>query len=113
MLIIEDLDNYLPRVQHLLLNFGGVGAPRHQEQLLFLARLRRALALVRVFKIEEAISGAQNKSHLSYFLDEFRNLREFYGSSKKIWNSLGDKFAEKLANCASDSRQEGALRIYR
>lgn len=84
MLIIEDLDNYLPRVQHLLLNFGGVGAPRHQEQLLFLARLRRALALVRVFKIEEAISGAQNKSHLSYFLDEFRNMREFYGSSKKF-----------------------------
>lgn len=44
-------------VQHLLLNFGCVGAPRHQEKLLFLGAVGCALALMHVFKIEESVSA--------------------------------------------------------
>lgn len=43
-------------VQHLLLHFGSVRAPGHQEQFLFLRRLGRSLTLVRVFEVEQSIS---------------------------------------------------------
>jgi len=45
------------RVQHLLLDLGGVGAPGHEEQLLLLGALRGALALVHVLKVKQAISA--------------------------------------------------------
>lgn len=51
-------------VQHLLLNFSGIWAPRHEEQLLFLTGLRRALALVRVFEIEQTISALSSATLL-------------------------------------------------
>ena len=44
------------RVQHLLLDLGTVRAPGHQEELLLLARLGGALALVLVLEIVQTIS---------------------------------------------------------
>ncbi len=45
------------RVQHLLLDPGGVWTPRHEEELLLLARLGRALALVVVLEVEQAVAA--------------------------------------------------------
>ena len=44
-------------VEHLLLNLGGVRAPGHQEQLLLLACLGGALALVGVLEVKDAVPG--------------------------------------------------------
>ena len=45
------------RVQHLLLDPGGIRTPRHKEELLLLARLGRALALVVVLEVEQAVAA--------------------------------------------------------
>lgn len=38
-----------------VIHLGGVGAPRHQEQLLFFGAIRRSLTLVHVLEIKQTI----------------------------------------------------------
>lgn len=47
----------LPRVQHLLFDSGGLWAPRHEEEFLFLGRLRSALALVHILEVVKAVAA--------------------------------------------------------
>jgi hypothetical protein len=49
-------------VEHLLLDLGRVRTPGHQEQLLLLAGLWGALALVGVLKIEHAVPANRKQS---------------------------------------------------
>lgn len=62
--IIEQRICVLPRVQHLLFNFGGVGTPWHKEQFLFFAWLRCALTLVHVFKVVQTITALSSTTCL-------------------------------------------------
>ena len=48
-------------VEHLLLDLGRVRTPGHQEQLLLLAGLGGALALVRVLKIKHPVPTKQRR----------------------------------------------------
>ena len=49
------------RVEHLLLDLGRIRTPGHQEQLLLLAGLGGALALVRVLKIKHPVPTKQRR----------------------------------------------------
>lgn len=55
---------YLPRVQHLLFDLGGIRAPGHEEQLLFLRGLRRTLTLMHILEIVETVAAFARTARL-------------------------------------------------
>ena len=72
------------RVQHLLLDLGGVGAPGHQEELLLLAGLCGALALVLVLIVIQPVPALPVSSLACKYREQLKHLDKMFFLPQKI-----------------------------